>query len=75
MNDNPHVDPGFSYQDMSRPLDEPSRYDDFGLKSPAEVQSAPGAPGLSMGPTVEMVDRLRELWARVFQSQDQGMEM
>jgi hypothetical protein len=75
MNDNPHVDPGFSYQDMTRQLDDPARFDDFGLKSPEEAQLAPGVVGLFTTPTVEMVDRLRELWARVYQSQDQGMEL
>jgi hypothetical protein len=75
MQDDPHQDPGFSYQDMTRPLDEPSRYDDFGLKSPEEAMVGPGATGLFSVPTIEMVDRLRELWARAYQSQDQGMEL
>jgi hypothetical protein len=36
--DNPYQSPGFNYQDAFRPLDEPSRYDDFGVKSPEEAQ-------------------------------------
>jgi hypothetical protein len=66
QSDNPYVDPGFSHEDAQRPLDDPQRFDDFGVRSAEEAQfdSTP----------LSVVQRIQALWNQAFQQRDQGME-